>query len=381
MAKHRGRGKGSVYYDKDRGRWVASVTLPPDPVTRRRPRRKLTAETRQDAEKALRKLLDELEETGSVGRKDYTTGQAIADLMARPPATWKTASTFRVNRLHADRLTNALGHILLTRLTVGQVEDHLAAEGRRGVARSTLSDELSLLRLAVRRAQKKDLVTRNVAELADLPAGLKSRRSRSMTEAQADQLLASDLTPWWRAWLTTALMLGLRPGELGALRWVDISDGVLRTRHGLQETEDGLEVGDLKTDSSRRGMQMPAAVSAALAAWRKEQAAQQLRLGPHWHDLGLVFTTGDGHPANRQKINREFKAACKAAGIGRDWQPRECRHTFVSIMSEEGADIEEISDAVGHVNSHITKVVYRHQIADKISSVARVMDGRKKATS
>jgi integrase len=248
------------------------------------------------------------------------------------------------------------------------------------VARSTLSDALSVLRLAIRRAQKRDLVGRNVAELADLPAGLATRKSRSMTEVQADQLLASDLSPWWRAWLTIALRLGLRPGELGALRWEDIAGGVLRVRHSLQDTEDGLVIGGLKTESSRRAMEMPAEVAAALAAWKREQSEQRLQLGPHWHDLGLVFTTDDGHPVNRQAVHRGFRAATKAAGIG-VWQPRECRHTFVSTMSEEGADIEEISDAVGHVNSHITKVVYRHQIAEVVSGVARRMDARKQATS
>src|SRR5258708_6649856 len=178
MAKHRGRGKGSVFYDKARGRWVASVSLEPDPSTRRRPRRKQTAATEEEAGKLLAGMLAEQKETGTVSRKDYTTGMAIADLMAHPPESWKTFSTSKVNAQHAKRLTEALGHILLGRLSVAKIEDHLAAEGRRGVARSTASDELSLLRLAIRRAQKRDLASRNVADLADLPAGPGTRKSR-----------------------------------------------------------------------------------------------------------------------------------------------------------------------------------------------------------
>ena len=37
-------------------------------------------------------------------------------------------------------------------------------------------------------------------------------------------------------------------------------------------------------------------------------------------------------------------------------------------------DIEQIADAVGHVNSTVTKAVYRHQIADEITSAAIAMD-------
>jgi hypothetical protein len=43
-------------------------------------------------------------------------------------------------------------------------------------------------------------------------------------------------------------------------------------------------------------------------------------------------------------------------------------------MSHSGVDIEVISDAVGHINSGITRAVYAHAIADKISDAAQVMD-------
>ena len=54
--------------------------------------------------------------------------------------------------------------------------------------------------------------------------------------------------------------------------------------------------------------------------------------------------------------------------------PREQRHSFVSVLSNAGVDIEEIADAVGHINSTVTKAVYRHQIADEITSAATTMD-------
>jgi site-specific recombinase XerC len=62
------------------------------------------------------------------------------------------------------------------------------------------------------------------------------------------------------------------------------------------------------------------------------------------------------------------------AGVGQDWTPREQRHTFVSMLSGSGVDIEEIADAVGHINSTVTRAVYRHQIADEITSAATAMD-------
>jgi hypothetical protein len=36
--------------------------------------------------------------------------------------------------------------------------------------------------------------------------------------------------------------------------------------------------------------------------------------------------------------------------------------------------LEDIADAVGHINSTVTKAVYRHVIADEITSAATAMD-------
>jgi IS30 family transposase len=46
----------------------------------------------------------------------------------------------------------------------------------------------------------------------------------------------------------------------------------------------------------------------------------------------------------------------------------------VSVLSNAGVDIEEIADAVGHINSTVIKAVYRHQIADEITSAATATD-------
>ena len=120
---------------------------------------------------------------------------------------------------------------------------------------------------------------------------------------------------------------------------------------------------------------MPLAVRSALTALRKEQAADKLRLGEHYLDRhDLVFRDDAGRPMSRQRMNVQFKRVCEAAGIGRDWQPRETRHSFVSIASDNGVPVEDIADAVAHVNSNVTRAVYRHQIADTVTRTPAAMD-------
>jgi integrase len=57
-----------------------------------------------------------------------------------------------------------------------------------------------------------------------------------------------------------------------------------------------------------------------------------------------------------------------------DWTPRELRHSFVSLLSDAGVPLEEISRLVGHSGTTVTELVYRHQIRPVIQTGATVMD-------
>jgi integrase len=374
------RGGGTVFYDKDRKCYVGQVSYIDDAGKRQRP--KVFGQTAEEAQDKLDALRAELKTTGSVAPKDLTVRHIMEDLLAHPPSSWKSPLTIRGNRDRAAHIIAGLGKAKLARLTVTQVErclDDLAAEG---MSSDTINRCRALLRLAIRRAERDGKIGRNVAALADPPSGTR-RKSRAMTLAQVNTLLAAKLNTFWRGYITVGLTCGLRPGELLGLRWedVDIDRGVIRVRKCLKALPDPktgkrrLVLEDLKTEQSRRTMQMPRLAAAALRELRKDQARWKLKVGAAYdvRDMGLVFTDRAGAPRWPQDVTRYFKVICKRAGIG-NWIPRELRHTFVSVLSDSGVDIEHIADAVGHVNSTITKTVYRHQIADKVTVAATAMD-------
>lgn len=366
-ATRRPRGDGSVFWDASRRCWVGVLDVGRDPETGRRRRRKVSAATKTECGELLAEVRDDYRKAGTVGRRDTTVESVVRDLLANPPATWRKPSTIQVNTLLAERIIAGIGKKRLVKLTPGDVERFMGSMAREGLATKTIEGTKGIGRAAVRRAQRDGLVGRNAFELADTPRGTR-RKSKAMTLEQIGKLFASDLTPWWRAYLLTGVLCGLRPGELLGLTWddVDFAAGVVRVRHSMLD--------DLKTDRSRRTLQLPGKVAEALRALRAVQAADRLRLGPHYSELGLVFGDSAGRLLRRQTANYRFKKVCAAAGIGSDWHPHEQRHTFVSVLSDAGIDIEQIADAAGHKSSTVTREVYRHQIADKVSRAAAAMD-------
>ncbi|MGO9298012.1 MAG: tyrosine-type recombinase/integrase [Streptosporangiaceae bacterium] len=380
-AKRRGRGDGSLFYDKSRDRWIGQLPGGKDPDTGKRKRGpKVSARTKAGARELLRQLERDHAVTGVAARRDVTVEAIMRDLLANPPATWRARTTFQVNTDLAGRIIKGLGKSRVATLTPGDVERFLRGMAGEGLATATISATRGLLAKAIRRAQRDNLVGRNVAELAETPRG-KRAKSRSMNREQIEALFASDLTAWWRAYCTVGILCGLRPGELLGLTWqdIDFAAGLIRVRHCLKANDapDGatvLVLEDLKTERSKRTLQLPARAVEVLKALKAVQAADRLRLGRFYEDRGLVFCNNAGQPKWRSSVNGQFKVICDRAGIGSDWHLHEQRHTFVSMLSDHGLDIEVIADAAGHINSNVTRTVYRHSIADKVSKAATAMD-------
>lgn len=376
----RPRGDGSVFYDAARKCWVGVLDIGRDQETGRRRRRKVSGETITACRDELDKLRDEYRKTGTVGRRDVTVGSVVRELLASPPPSWKSEITIETNANHAGRIIEGLGSVRLAKLTPVQVEAFLRRMARDGYATATISATKGILKKAIRRAERDGLVGRNVAELADTPAGT-FRASRSMTLEQIRGLFALKLTGWWRAYLMTGILCGLRPGELLGLTWddVDFAAGEIRVRNCLKAMRDTtghrvLQLEELKTERSRRTLALPAKAAEALKALKASQAAGRLRAGRYYDGRGVVFCGSAGQPLWQSHVNEQFKKICGRAGLGSGWHPHEQRHTFVSVLSDAGIDIEAIADAAGHVNSNVTRTVYRHQIADKVTRAAVAMD-------
>jgi integrase len=91
---------------------------------------------------------------------------------------------------------------------------------------------------------------------------------------------------------------------------------------------------------------------------------------------GLVFATSVGTKMLAGNVRRDFR---RALAIVPDldpsmWTPRELRHSFVSVLSDAGVPLEQISQLVGHSGTTVTELVYRHQLRPVIQTGATVMD-------
>jgi integrase len=410
MARRRGWGEDSIHFehrggpcrDPERhngcpGIWRGVVSLRYTPDGQRRIRRKVSGKTRTAVKDKLKALHADLDMgiTPKAGYSAYTVRQAAEDWL-KQGLDGRAAKTIKKNENVLGPILKIIGGKRLRELTAADVRQALSTMAARYSSAALAMGHNALTR-AIRHAESRDLVGRNVATLVETPKGQAGRPSRSLTLEQAAALLrvsgedrpALELPPGlhdhrrpgglMHAYIVLSLTTGLRTEEIRALRWdhVDLKGDpgtdpptpphvfVWRSVRGH---------GDTKTEKSRRSLELPQVAVETLQDQWEQQAHERLAAGARWHNNNLVFTTATGAALDAGNVRKMFRAVCRSAGIGDHWTPRELRHSFVSVMSQRGMATEEIARLVGHSSSRTTEVVYRHELRPVIRSGAEIMN-------
>lgn len=380
MSTKREYGDGGLYWDQARQRWIVEVTLGYD-GRGKRVRRRASAKTKTEAKRRLREIVREVQDGLAVSEQGITVSDSIDDFLRFEilSAVDKTQRNYdSMCRLH---IVPHLGAYRLTDLTAGHL-DRWLADLSSGLSTRSLRLTLSLLSRAIDRSMARDHIRRNVAKLIrEVPPGRPGRPSKSLTMEQAQATLThmrgSDFYPYFVVGLTT----GARTEEMRPLTW----------KHTFLEPDDSTDpptpphikvwrsvrIGnDTKTRRSRRTLALPDLCISVLMQQRGHLVQLREQAGDRWLENDLVFPSSVGTEQDASNVRRAFRAAlANVPGIdSADWTPRELRHSFVSVLSDHGVPIEEISRLVGHSSTSVTETVYRHQLRPVIETGASAMD-------
>jgi integrase len=274
----------------------------------------------------------------------------------------------------------SLGARKLRELSATEVEKWLETKAKT-LSTRVLQGIHSALNRSVKRAMARDKVKRNVVELCAIPEGQAGRPAKSLTMVQATAVLTATAGHRMHCYIVVSLLTGARTEELRALTWdhVDLdgdSDADPPVPPYVAVWRSVRKGGVTKTKKSRRTLALPNRCVALLRQHRLDQEADKARAGDTWRDNRLVFATSLGTPLDAPNVRRDFRAALKlVAGIDPDdWTPRELRHSFVSVLADNGVSMEEISQLVGHRSTAVTEQVYRHQLRPVMQRGAVVMN-------
>ncbi|WP_406258067.1 tyrosine recombinase XerC [Streptomyces nigra] len=380
MTKRRSRGDGGLHWDEKRQRWIATANLGFDPSGKRIVKRG-SGKTKTEAKNKLKEVLRDHEDGLAIAPTGYTVADAVNDWLAYGLAGRDQRTVENCTYLSQKHVIPALGARKLRDLSAEDVDRWLAAKAQALSTRS-LQAVHSCLNRAVKRAMARDKVKGNVVELCSVPQGQPGRPSKALTFTQAEAVLKAAEGTSMHAYIVVALLTGARTEELRALSWDHVflkgkPDADPPQPPHIAVWRSVRRGGDTKTRKSRRTLALPARCVEVLWQHFEDQGWERLAAGDKWEEHGLVFSSAVGKPLDATNVRRAFRQALKdAEGINADeWTPRELRHSFVSLLSDRGVPLEEISRLVGHSGTAVTEEVYRKQIRPVIQTGAVVMDG------
>jgi integrase len=364
---------------KSDGRWMARVPLPGRNENGKRRRKTVYGGTRGAVAQKLNKLLGR----SASGQLLVTTTPTVASWLNTWYAThvreWN-GTTPAVYRHAVDSwIVPTLGAIRLEALTANDVQNWVNGENKDG-ARAYVLTAIAVLGDALRDAMKKDLVSKNTAELADVPRPEKAPIN-PLTPEEVIRLLAVAPAHRLGALVVTALGCGLRIGEATGLTWA-LLDLDTNTAHITQQLQPvratdapmSLKLVPLKTKASRRSLVLPSLAVELLQTHRRQQLEERLKAGAEWSNgPDLVFTTPAGAPLWPGTVRRAFRAMLKDAKIpSRKFHI--LRHSTATLLLANGAQLVDVSKALGHASIHVTADIYAHFVPMIAATVASRMD-------
>ncbi|MFE3680711.1 tyrosine-type recombinase/integrase [Streptomyces griseus] len=366
MAKRRPNGGGTVTRRKD-GRYQGAAYV--TNTDGHRVRKFVYGSTYDEAAEKLGKLQEQERNGVPVPSRTWSLGEWLAywlEHIVKPNREHNTYVKYESKvRLY---LVPHLGKKPLIRLTPAQLRSFMAELKRTEVPPAARFEVLRVLRNALNRAVREELLTRNVAELVDMPKVTK-KEAKPWNAREAITFLRSARAHRLYAACVLVLVLGLRRSEVLGLRWQDI-DFDQRQFTPLKQVQRvkgvGLVLKDLKTESSHAVLPLPEFCARALEERRELQDLERRIVGDGWGQepgQDLIFSSERGGLIDPVGFSRSFNALVKRAGVRRI-TVRLARHTCGTLLAFLKVHPKVAQAILRHSQISMTMDVYTHVVGD-----------------
>ena len=335
--------------------------------------------TRRGAEAECARLISERQNGTAVEPNRITLVQFLDQWLEYIEPQVAPRTHERYGEIVRTYLVPALGTILLTKLqpmTISAAFAGMLSGGRRkgsgGLSPRSVHHCHRILSQALQQAVRWRMLSRNPCNDVDPPRV--ERRALNVWDV-ATMAEALECARSLRIFMPMLLagMLGLRRGEIAALRWrhVDLDRAHVAIVESFEQTRTGMR---LKAPKSGRGRKvaLPIKVVAELRAWRTKQAQELLRLGIRLDGESFVCAGEDGQPIQPQSLTHAWHRFLARTRLPR-LRFHDLRHSHATHMLASGVHPKIASERLGHATVGLTLDTYSHVIPGmQEDAVARI---------
>jgi len=262
--------------------------------------------------------------------------------------------------------------------------DNIIAENKGGLSSTSINYHHRIIHKALKQAVKWQMVARNIADAVEPPPPADTE-IKYLKRDEVNKFISCIKESYYYPIIATAILTGMRQGEILGLRWqdVDFDEGIVKVRRQLQYITGKGYFYPKPKQKSIRNIPMPLPLNSVLRAVRKEQAriksiyeeAAKENDGKNgYFDNDLIFCAYDGRPLIRSTVTRNLQSLLEKYGLAKI-RFHALRHTFATMARGAGVPMEDIQDLLGHADISTTKNMYTHvEIEPLRDSIKKLTD-------
>lgn len=323
--------------------------------------RSLKTGNRKEAEKRMRELETRAAQ-GDIGDNETMTFGDFLDqwleLYAKINLRITTYESYEIAiRCH---IKPSLGKIRLGDLKPIHFQQYFAEKRKEGLSNTTIKYHHKVLRSALNTAVDWEYITKNVATKATPPPPSEFE-PQTWTLEEARRFLEAVREDRLFALYATALLTGMRRGEILGLKWSDVNfqEGYLRVVRQLVNTRQGVVVQEPKSKKGRRSVLVGPALVEILRN-HKAMIEREKAKAKDWVDEDWVFPNRKGRYIDPNNLaRRHFPRMIKKANVSRI-RFHDLRHTHFTDLLEAGVHLKVAGERAGHSSITVTGDVYSH---------------------
>jgi len=263
-------------------------------------------------------------------------------------------STWGEYKRQIEKHLQELDSIKINSITVATIEKFISKRQERGMNINTLRRILVTLNQIMNYAVRHRYIDHNPVREAERPRNsgngmVKQEKAKVLDPSEIKKLVDSTEDCKYRMIFLLAAFTGARQGEILGLKWTDVDweEGQIH----IQRTYNHGRFFPPKSEASNRRVDVGPTVLKELRKWK---------LACPRNDFNLVFPSETGTPVDQHHmIPRHFKPALKKANLPKV-RFHDLRHTYASLLIEQGEDVKYIQDQLGHSSPTVTLDVYTH---------------------
>lgn len=308
----------------------------------------------------MREMIAELESGNLVKQSSLKLSDWVTQYLAQYKPNIEATTRAGYEEKQRNCIDPYIGKLPLNTLNNTVIQKWVNDLSASGKAEQTIRNAYNIVNSALEKAEIIGMISRNPCKGTALP----KKQCYTPEVYNAEQIKAAINTARGSEMYLFVLLfftLGLRRGEMCALRWddVDLESNIVHVHDNCVIAGKEVITKGTKSKAGTRDISVTGEVVEALKEARRQYLEEKLQLGKMFHDGGFVIRKENGEPFRPDSLSQKWRRFLEKNDLPHI-RLHDTRHSNATALIQAGVSPKVVQARLGHSDVSITLNTYTH---------------------